>query len=204
MKQDVPPLLEQDVHPDPIEQFRRWFDQALAGRFVEPTAMALATADARGRPSLRMVLLKAYDAGGFVFYTNYASRKGDDLAANPRAALLWWWDSQYRQVRVEGAVEKVGRAESEAYFRTRPRGSQFSAAVSPQSRRVPDRATLESRVAELMRETGEGDVALPEDWGGYRLRPDHFEFWQGRRDRLHDRICYRRDGGAWRLERLAP
>lgn len=204
MKQDVPPLLEDDVHPDPIEQFRRWFDEALTGGFVEPTALALATANGRGQPSLRMVLLKAYDANGFVFYTNYGSRKGEDLAVNPRAALLWWWDRQYRQVRVEGTVEKVSRAESETYFLTRPRGSQFSAAVSPQSRRVSDRAWLEAEVATLEREIGDGEVPLPADWGGYRLRPEQFEFWQGRRDRLHDRICYRQDGGGWRLERLGP
>ncbi|HXG29597.1 MAG TPA: pyridoxamine 5'-phosphate oxidase [Nevskiales bacterium] len=201
---DRTPLLEVDADPDPYRQFERWYAQALAGGLVEPTAMALATADASGRPSVRMVLLKGHDARGFVFYSNYASRKGEDLAANPYAALLWWWDRLERQVRVEGTVEKLGRAESEAYFHSRPRGAQLSALASPQSRVVPDRAALERRVAELAQLHAHGPVPLPDDWGGYRVRPDRFEFWQGRRDRLHDRLRYTRAGGGWRLERLGP
>jgi pyridoxamine 5'-phosphate oxidase len=201
---DRPPLLEVDAEPDPYRQFERWYAQALAGGLVEPTAMALATADASGRPSLRMVLLKSHDARGFVFYSNYASRKGEDLAANPYAALLWWWDRLERQVRVEGTVEKLTRAESEAYFHSRPRGAQLSALASPQSRVVPDRATLERRVAELTQRHAQAQVPLPDDLGGYRVQPDCFEFWQGRRDRLHDRLRYTRAGGGWRLERMGP
>lgn len=201
---DPTTLLETGVPSDPLGQFQLWFEQALAGGFVEPTAMALATADAAGRPSLRMVLLKGHDERGFVFYSNYASRKGEDLAANPRAALLWWWDKQQRQIRVEGAVERLGRAESETYFHSRPRGAQLSALASPQSRVVPDRGSLEQRVAQLAQQYKGQTVPLPPDWGGYRLRPEVFEFWQGQRDRLHDRLCYRREAGGWRLERLGP
>ncbi len=201
---DRPPLLEVDAEPDPYRQFERWYAQALAGGLVEPTAMALATADASGHPSLRMVLLKGHDAHGFVFYSNYASRKGQDLAANPHAALLWWWDRLERQIRVEGTVEKLGRAESQAYFHSRPRGAQLSALASPQSRTVPDRHFLEQRVAELAQRHAAEPVPLPEGWGGYRVRPDRFEFWQGRRDRLHDRLRYTPAGHGWHLERLAP
>jgi pyridoxamine 5'-phosphate oxidase len=201
---DVPPLHEGDLRPDPFKQFGLWFDEAQEAGFIEPTAMALATADAQGHPTLRMVLLKGHDARGFVFYTNYASRKGGDLAGNPQAALLWWWDKLQRQIRVEGKVEKLGRAESESYFHSRPRGAQLSALASPQSRIVADRAFLESRVSELQQQYAGTEVPLPKDWGGYRVRPDAFEFWQGRRDRLHDRLCYRRDAGGWRIERLGP
>ncbi|MGH8561003.1 MAG: pyridoxamine 5'-phosphate oxidase, partial [Nevskiales bacterium] len=155
-------------------------------------------------PTLRMVLLKDHDARGFVFYSNYSSRKGEDLAGNPRAALLWWWDKQQRQVRVEGRVEKLSRAESETYFHSRPRGAQLSALASPQSRVVTGRAQLEARVRTLANQYDGQDVPLPEDWGGYRLQADTFEFWQGRRDRLHDRLRYRREADVWRIERLGP
>jgi pyridoxamine 5'-phosphate oxidase len=197
-------LLEADADADPLRQFGRWYEQARGAGLFEPTAMALATADAGGSPSLRMVLLKDYDAQGFVFYSNYASRKGTDLAANPRAALLWWWDRLERQVRIEGTVEKLGRAESEIYFHSRPRGAQLSALASPQSRVVPDRRSLEQKAAQLAEQYTGKDVPLPPDWGGYRVRPDCFEFWQGRQDRLHDRLRYRNEAGAWRIERLGP
>lgn len=203
--QDQPPLLEQDIHADPLEQFRRWYVEAQGCGFLEPTAVALATASIDGRPGLRMVLLKDYGADGFVFYSNYASRKGEELKANPQASLLWWWDRLYRQVRVDGVVEKLGRTESEDYFHTRPRGSQISALASPQSRPLADRATLEARVAELEKQYADAEIPLPADWGGYRLRPQRYEFWQGRRDRLHDRLCYQRDDNArWHIERIGP
>lgn len=197
-------LLESDALADPFEQFNNWFEHALAYDFIEPTAMALATADAQGLPSLRMVLLKGHDPRGFVFYTNYASHKGEDLAANPNAALLWWWDKLQRQIRVEGSVRKLTTDESLAYFHSRPRGAQFSALASPQSRVIASREVLESRVRELEQEIGNGDVPLPSSWGGYRIQPDVFEFWQGRRDRLHDRLRYRREGDHWHIERLGP
>lgn len=197
-------FLESDALADPFEQFNHWFEHALAHDFIEPTAMALATADANGYPSLRMVLLKGHDARGFVFYSNYASHKGEDLAANPNAALLWWWDKLQRQVRVEGSVERLPRSESEAYFHSRPRGAQLSALASPQSRVVADRAFLEKRVTELEVQHANQDIPLPESWGGYRVKPESFEFWQGRRDRLHDRLRYQRDGEHWHMQRLGP
>lgn len=201
---ELPPLLKDGAEADPFRQFDVWFEQALAGGFKEPTAMALATADALGCPSLRMVLLKGHDERGFVFYSNYASQKGEDLAANPHAALLWWWDRLERQVRIEGTVEKLGRAESENYFHSRPRGAQLSALASPQSRVVADRAALEHKVAQLTQQYDGQAVPLPRDWGGYRVKADRFEFWQGRHDRLHDRLRYRCDAGRWLLERLGP
>jgi pyridoxamine-phosphate oxidase len=201
---DQPPLLETGISADPFEQFQLWFDQALAGGFVEPTAMALATADAAGRPSLRMVLLKGHDTRGFVFYSNYASRKGADIAANAQVALLWWWDKMQRQIRVDGTVEKLSRAESETYFHSRPRGAQLSALASPQSQVVASRDFLEDRFTQLTQLHAGGEVPLPETWGGYRVRPENFEFWQGRRDRLHDRLCYQRETSGWRIERLGP
>lgn len=197
-----------DLDPDPLRQLRAWLDEAVASGVLEPTAMTLATADAEGRPSARMVLLKGLDEAGLVFYTNYGSRKGRDVAANPRVALLFWWDGLERQVRVEGAAERTSREESEAYFRSRPRGSRLGALVSPQSRPLPDRGELEARLDELSRRyPDDGDIPLPDAWGGYRVRPDAFEFWQGRDDRLHDRVRYEPDeGGAagWRRFRLAP
>jgi pyridoxamine 5'-phosphate oxidase len=197
-------LAEADVDADPVVQFGRWFEQAEQGGLLEPHAMTLATATPDGRPSARMVLLRGFDQRGFCFYTNYQSRKGDELAANPRAALVFWWDKLERQVRIEGRVERTSRAESEAYFSSRPPGSQLSAAASPQSRVIDGRATLERRVTELATGQRDGRVPLPEFWGGYRLAHEVVEFWQGRPNRLHDRLRYRRAGSGWKLERLAP
>ena len=197
-------LAEADVDADPVVQFGRWFELAEQAGLLEPTAMTLATATPDGRPSARMVLLRGFDERGFCFYTNYESRKGIELAANPRAALVLWWGELERQVRIEGTVTRTSREESEAYFHSRPPGSQLSAAASPQSRVIEGRATLERRVAELATGSPDGKVPLPEFWGGYRLAHEVVELWQGRPNRLHDRLRYRRVGDAWRIERLAP
>jgi pyridoxamine 5'-phosphate oxidase len=198
-------LVEADVDPDPVVQFGRWFDDAGAAGLVEPSAMALATAGADGVPSARMVLLRGVDQRGFVFYSNYESRKAAELAANPRAALVFWWGELQRQVRVEGPVERTSQEESAAYWRTRPPGSRLSAWASPQSQVIPGRALLDERVAELAARHPDGDVPLPPFWGGYRLVPEVVELWQQRSDRLHDRLRYTRaPGGGWKIERLAP
>lgn len=197
-------LAEADVDADPVVQFGRWFEQAEQAGLLEPHAMTLATATPDGRPSARMVLLRGFDERGFCFYTNYESRKGAELAANPRAALVFWWGELERQVRIEGTVERTSRAESEAYFASRPPGSRLSAAASPQSRVIEGRAALERRVAELAAVVPDGNVPLPGFWGGYRLAHEVVEFWQGRPNRLHDRLRYRRAGDGWRIERLAP
>jgi pyridoxamine 5'-phosphate oxidase len=198
-------LVEGDVDPDPVVQFGRWFDDANAANLVEPSAMTLATAGADGIPSARMVLLRGVDQRGFVFYTNYESRKAAELAANPRAALVFWWGELQRQVRVEGRVQRTSHEESAAYFRTRPPGSRLGAWASPQSRVIPGRAVLDERVAELEARHPDGDLPLPPFWGGYRLVPEVIELWQGRPNRLHDRLRYTRaPGGGWRIERLAP
>jgi pyridoxamine 5'-phosphate oxidase len=197
-------LAEADVDADPVVQFGRWFEQAERAGLLEPTAMTLATATPDGRPSARMVLLRGFDERGFCFYTNHESRKGVELAANPRAALVFWWGELERQVRIEGPVAPTSRAESEAYFHSRPPGSQLSAAASPQSRVIQDRAVLERRVAELATDSADGQVPLPDFWGGYRLTHEVVEFWQGRPNRLHDRLRYRRAGDGWKIERLAP
>jgi pyridoxamine 5'-phosphate oxidase len=192
-----------DLDPDPLRQFERWFAAAREARLPVPEAMALATATPDGRPSARMILLKSADERGFAFHTNYESRKGGELAANPRAALLFHWQPLGRQVRIEGAVERVNAAESEAYFRTRPLGSRLAAWASPQSRPLADRAELERLYAEAAERFGDG-VPLPPSWGGLRLLPDAYEFWQHGDDRLHDRIRYERDGSGWSRTRLAP
>jgi pyridoxamine 5'-phosphate oxidase len=198
-------LVEADVDPDPVVQFGRWFDDAKAADLVEPSAMTLATASAEGVPSARMVLLRGVDQRGFVFYTNYESRKAAELAANPRAALVFWWGELQRQIRVEGPVERTSQQESAAYFRTRPLGSRLSAWASPQSRVIPGRAVLDERVADLAAGHPDGDIPLPPFWGGYRLVPEVVELWQGRPNRLHDRLRYTRAAdGRWRIERLAP
>ncbi|MDQ6607656.1 MAG: pyridoxamine 5'-phosphate oxidase [Actinomycetota bacterium] len=199
------PLREQDVDPDPLRQFAAWFKEAVEADVRIPEAMALATASAAGRPSVRMVLMKGYDERGFVFFTHYASPKGRELTANPQAALLFYWDPLGRQVRLEGSAEPTSPEETAAYVRSRPAGSQLSALASPQSQILTSREQLERRVGELEARYQAGELPLPEDWGGFRVRPDTFEFWQNREDRLHDRLRYtRRPGGAWRVARLAP
>lgn len=197
-------LAEGDVAADPIAQFLAWFDDAQAAELREPNAMTLATATPDGAPSARIVLLKGVDERGFVFYTDYRSRKGEELAANPRAALVFHWAELERQVRVTGTVARVAREESEAYYRTRPVGSRIGAWASYQSRPIAGRAELEAREAELAHRYADGDVPLPPHWGGYRVAPETVEFWQGRPSRLHDRLRYVREDGAWRVERLSP
>jgi pyridoxamine 5'-phosphate oxidase len=192
-------LLEDDLAADPLEQFRRWFAAA-----EEDNRMAIATAAPDGSPSVRMVLLKGADERGFVFFTGYGSRKGGELEANPRAALLFHWAPLGRQIRIEGPVERVSAEESDAYFATRPRGAQLAAAASRQGRVLANRAQLDEAVADLDREHADGDVPRPDHWGGYRLTPRSYEFWQHRDDRLHDRLRYTPDGEGWRIERLSP
>jgi pyridoxamine 5'-phosphate oxidase len=199
------PLREQDADPDPVRQFASWFQHAQAAGVRMPEAAALATASAEGSPSVRMVLVKGFDERGFTFFSNYASRKGSELAANPRAALAFYWDPLGRQVRIEGAVERTSADETADYVRSRPRGSQLGALASPQSEVIDSRETLEQRVAELEQRYGQGELPLPTSWGGYLLTPDTVELWQQRHDRLHDRLRYRRgDDGGWVIERLAP
>ncbi|HMD44556.1 MAG TPA: pyridoxamine 5'-phosphate oxidase [Acidimicrobiales bacterium] len=197
------PLLEAEAAADPVTQFTRWFDEAALVSPM-PEALAVATVGADGRPSVRMVLLKGWDDSGFVFYTNYASRKGIELAADPHAALLAHWLALGRQVRIEGPAHRVPAAESDAYWATRPRGSQLSAVASDQSRPVADRAELEEAVAALEAELGGRPVPRPPWWGGYRVVPEAVEFWQNRSDRLHDRLVYLGERDRWRVERLAP
>lgn len=198
-------LREDELHPDPIEQFREWFSQALETDVHEPTAMTLATASPDGRPSARMVLLKGIEPEGFVFYTDYRSRKARELEANPHAALVFFWPELERQVRVTGVVRRVTAAESEAYFRSRPPGSRIAAWASRQSEVLQSRAELEDRIREMRERFADGEIPLPPHWGGYRLEPETIEFWQGRESRLHDRIRYSRlSDGGWRTERLSP
>lgn len=199
------PLREQDADPDPLLQFNAWYTEAAATGLREPGAMAVATSTADGAPSVRMVLLKQHDERGFVFYTNYESRKGHELQDNPRAALLFYWDPLGRQVRIEGPVRRTSPQESAQYVRSRPRGSQLSALASPQSQVVQSRDDLERWVAELAATHDGAELPIPETWGGYRLSPDRFEFWQHREDRLHDRLLYTRDRDRrWVIRRLAP
>jgi pyridoxamine 5'-phosphate oxidase len=197
-------LDEGNVSPDPMTEFARWFDEAVKAEVQEPNAMTLATAGQDSAPSARIVLLKGFDERGFVFFTDYRSQKGTELEQNPRAALVFYWPELERQIRITGGTEPVGRAESEAYFRTRPRGSRISAWVSHQSQVIGSRKLLEERVPELEKRYPGEDVPLPPYWGGIRLAPRTVEFWQGRTSRLHDRIRYTRDAQGWRIERLSP
>jgi len=194
-----------DLDADPIRQFRGWLDEALAAHLTEPNAMTVATVGADGRPSARMALIKGVSEAGFVFYTNYESRKGRELGAAPWAALVFYWAELERQVRIEGRVERTSAADSDAYFHSRPVGSQLGAAVSQQSAVIPDRATLEVRLRKLEARYRDQEVPRPEHWGGFRVVPDAIEFWQGRPNRLHDRLRYRKTAeGVWVIERLSP
>lgn len=197
-------LREQDADPDPFVMLHAWLELAIAENLPEPNAMTLATAALDGKPSARMVLLRGVDERGLVFFTNYASRKGKELANNPFAALVFFWQPLHRQIRIEGRVERISAAESDAYFDARPRGSQLASTASPQSQVIPNRESLEARVEELDARFP-NRVMRPAHWGGYRVTPDVFEFWQGRENRMHDRLRYTRGvGDVWVLERLAP
>jgi pyridoxamine 5'-phosphate oxidase len=200
------PLSEEDVDPDPLRQFERWFADAQRAGAFQPEAAAVATATPDGAPSVRIVLVKQVGPDGFVFFSNYESRKGHELAANPRAALMFHWEVLGRVVRLEGPVQQTTRMESAAYAYSRPRASQLSALASPQSQPIPSREWLEERAGELAgRYPGHGEVPLKDSWGGYRLRPERFEFWQHRTSRMHDRLLYTPvPSGGWRIERLAP
>jgi pyridoxamine 5'-phosphate oxidase len=197
-------LGEAEVHSDPIQQFHAWFDQALKAEVPEPNAMTLATCTPEGWPSARIVLLKEVNEQGFTFFTSYEGRKARELAANPRGALVFYWTELERQVRIEGTVERTTAEISDAYFRTRPRGSQLGAWASRQSEVVASRALLEARLKEFEERYLDQEVPRPPLWGGFRLSPLSIEFWQGRASRLHDRICYRRQADAWHIERLSP
>jgi pyridoxamine 5'-phosphate oxidase len=197
-------LDELEVDLNPFAQFQRWHHEAVGAQVPDPTAMVLATATAEGKPSARVVLLKGFDERGLVFFTNYEGRKSAELAENPHAALLFFWGELERQVRIEGAVERTSRQESEEYFRTRPLESRLSAWASKQSSVIPSRSFLEQKMADLKSRYGTHDVPLPPYWGGFRVQPQVFEFWQGRENRLHDRVRYMLQGGVWSIERLSP
>ncbi len=197
-------LHEEDADADPLVQFGKWIDEAVNRQVDEPTAMTLSTVASNGRPSARIVLLKQADERGFCFFTNYESRKGKELAENTAAALLFFWPQLQRQIRIEGHVEKMSDAESDRYFQSRPRGSQLGAVASPQSTPIPDRSSLENKLAALEAAYAGKAIDKPAHWGGYRLKPDYFEFWQGGSNRLHDRLVYEWQDGAWHIGRLAP
>ncbi|HTP13719.1 MAG TPA: pyridoxamine 5'-phosphate oxidase [Bacteroidota bacterium] len=197
-------LREQDVDANPFRQFTAWFDAAVKRKIPTVEAMALATASLSAAPAVRMVLLKGTDARGFIFYTNFGSRKGKHLVENPQAALLFHWPQMERQIRIEGTIEKVSRGESARYFKSRPRKSQLGAWASRQSEILIDRSQLEAQFKQVENQYRGQDVPLPEFWGGFRLLPRQFEFWQGRPNRLHDRIAYLREGKTWKIVRLSP
>lgn len=198
-------LSESEIDPNPFIQFKIWFDQALAAQLPEPNAMTIATATPDGSPSARMVLLKDFDERGFVFFTNYNSRKGQELAANPRASLVFWWAELERQVRILGTVEKISSAESDGYFEMRPANSRLGAWASNQSEVIASREFLEQRLQEWKSQYANQEVPRPPHWGGLRVIPTEIEFWQGRSSRLHDRLLYTRlDDGGWKIERLSP
>ena len=198
-------LLETDINLDPFIQFQTWFDAAVTAKLPEPNAMTIATATADGIPSARVVLLKAVDPRGFVFFTNSNSHKAQELAANPQAALVFLWTEMERQVRIQGTVEKINPAESDEYYYSRPAGSRLGAWASEQSQVIPDRSVLEDRLASLTAQHPDGDIARPEHWGGFRVIPTVIEFWQGRSSRLHDRLRYRLDKATgWTIDRLSP
>jgi len=197
-------LNETSVDKNPFIQFTKWYKSILDSNLNEPTVMMLSTADVNGNPSARIVLLKEIDDSGFVFYTNYRSRKGKDLKENPKAALTFFWDEPRRQIRIEGRIETISRETSREYFSSRPRESQISAWVSAQSSVIPNREFLENKYVELKDKFGNEEIPLPDFWGGYRLIPNYFEFWQGRENRLHDRICYKKEKDDWKIFRIAP
>ena len=198
-------LHKEDLNPNPFKQFEVWFNDAIDAHIIESNAMSLATVDEKLRPSIRTVLLKLYDEKGFVFFSNYKSKKAEDIAQNPNVALHFAWLDLQRQLRIEGDIEKVSTAESLTYFLSRPRGSQLGAWASNQSEIVSSRSLLESKFFELKQKFAKGEVPLPDFWGGYRVKPRRFEFWQGGKDRLHDRFAYEKNiKGEWEISRLAP
>lgn len=197
-------LSENDVDSNPILQFKKWFQDAVSSQLYEPNVMTLATSDRFGKPTARIVLLKGIDEDGFVFYTNYESKKGRDLVENPQAALVFFWPELERQVRIEGVVSKVSEQTSSEYFHSRPIGSQLGAMASPQSKVISDRESLERKVEQLTTQYADQEIPRPLHWGGYLVEPTHIEFWQGRPSRLHDRIVYDLVEGSWIINRLAP
>lgn len=197
-------LAESDVDKNPFTQFGKWFKEALDALLYEPNVMTLATADLTGKPSARILLLKGFDENGFVFFTNYSSKKGKEMEENPQASMVFFWPELERQVRIDGLITKVAEQVSEDYFHSRPKGSQIGAAASPQSTIIPNRELLQNRVNELTATYTDQEVPKPAHWGGYLLEPTHIEFWQGRPSRLHDRITYTNVNGAWAINRLAP